>query len=111
MSLQEVEKIVITNQAFQLLGGEAVVEAEPWDQLVEVTAFKLDLLAFDQIRVQFEYASGLVIEVSEDMLGFTELMDTVNNHIPDFPDQPAWRPKVVCPPFETCQTTLWYKGV
>ncbi len=47
MSKKEGEKIVITHQAFQMLDGGLVVQAEPWDQLVKVTAYKLDLLAMD----------------------------------------------------------------
>ncbi len=63
----------------------------------------------DQIRVLFEYQSGLEIEISEDMTGFTELMDSLPKHIPGFPRLDQWRPKIVHPPLATNLTTLWQK--
>jgi len=78
-----------------------------WCDLSQVVAYKVDLLSFDQVRVSFHIGPDRSCEISEDDLGFSDLMGKANKTLKDFPELDAWKPSVVAEPFARSETTLW----
>lgn len=76
-----------------------------WSAIEKITAYKIDLLTVDEIRVQFDHASGGVV-VTEESPGFPEFMQEV---VRRFPSAADWHAKVSQPAFATCETTLYVK--
>ena len=80
-----------------------------WDAIEEIRGYKRDLFAVDLICWGFclqdeEY----VLEVNEEMLGFAELVKSVEAHF-DIKSEDWWS-KVAIPAFDTNMTVIWRRG-
>ncbi len=73
-----------------------------WSHIQRITAWKIDLLTHDEIRVQFEHHDGVVI-VTEESPGFGDFMTEV---VRRFPTAEGWHPKLSQPAFATAETVL-----
>ena len=62
-------------------GDQAVFR---WSDLSRVSAYKLDLGSWDQVRVCFETTQAVSFEVSEDDEGFSNLMRTASSALSGF---------------------------
>ena len=78
----------------------------PWDDVVEIYAYKLDLYAVDQICWVIK-AGEFGIEVREDDRGYEKLIAHMESNIPGFPGQHQWFEQVALPPFETNWTKIF----
>jgi hypothetical protein len=77
-----------------------------WNSVSKVKTFKRDLCTFDCICLAFETPDGWV-EFNEDMQGWSNLLDQLQSHLPGFPPQQDWWPKVMQPAFATNERQLW----
>ena len=77
-----------------------------WSDIVEIRAYKLDLLTTDEVRFAFSLRDGTVNEVSEEQPGFDEFMAALKSR---FPAVEGWEERVVKPAFGASETIL-YRG-
>jgi hypothetical protein len=76
-----------------------------WSDVVEIVAYKRDLLTTDLVCVGFRcLASDDVIEIDEEMAGFDAAMAAVAFR---FPLPENWRSDVAFPAYATNMTTIW----
>ena len=75
-----------------------------WAQIDRIVTYKIDLLTYDEIRVQFENRNGDAIVVTEESPGFVALMHEV---VRRFPSAQDWHAQVSQPPFVECWTVLY----
>ncbi len=75
-----------------------------------MAAFKIDLLAVDQIRIQLARADGSALEITEDMGGFGDLVESLPTFLAGFPPCASWWGGVMLPPFDTNWTVLWTRA-
>ena len=75
----------------------------PWSEVAKVSAYKRDLFTVDQICLLFETARG-PLEVNDDMMGWTELLEALPDRLPGFPPVSSWFSGVAYPAFvENCR--------
>ena len=72
-----------------------------------IRAYKMDLFAYDEICVLFERDKDKPVEVTEEALGFSNLMKQVVSRFAG--SDPHWFEKVLQPPFALCPTIIWEK--
>ena len=75
-----------------------------WQEIDRIVTYKVDLLTWDEIRVQFESSTGSAIVVSEESPGFAEFMLEVVRRYPSTQD---WHAKVSQPRFAESWTVLF----
>ena len=89
--------------------GDEVIRL-PWDQVINVFAYKRDLYAYDEICFVIE-SPYCRIEVREGVEGYAGLIPYMENHIPGFPTEKDWWEAVVLPPFEQNWTKIYSRGI
>jgi hypothetical protein len=72
-----------------------------------VTAYKLDLFYWDQVRVCFECSDGSAYDISEDDDGFLDVLHAATECLSGFPPADKWMPTINAPPFARNETRLW----
>ncbi|MDA0587678.1 MAG: hypothetical protein O2820_05305 [Planctomycetota bacterium] len=88
---------------FSIVGGNPVTVR--WQDVVEIVAFKRDLLTRDLICVGFRVVgSEELIETDEEMPGFGKLRADVESRF-SLPEN--WWSEVAFPAFATNMTTIW----
>lgn len=107
---EQVYAIVADDDGFSwsIMKSEKLLVNVRWSDVLSVTAFKHDLLTYDNICLAFETADGWV-EVHEEMQGYDELIEAAERHLPSFPVRLEWYGDVMLPPFETCERVLWVR--
>jgi hypothetical protein len=75
-----------------------------WDEIDRIVTYKIDLLPYDEIRVQFESSSDAAIVVTEESPGFDDFMQEVVRRYPSTQD---WHGKESQPAFAECWTVLF----
>lgn len=76
-------------------------------RVVIVTAYKLDLVTFDQVRVCFQCTDGSTYDISEDDDGFSEVLHAATEYLSGFPPVDKWKPTINAEPFARNETCLW----
>jgi hypothetical protein len=77
-----------------------------WADIVEVVAFKQDLVTTDRLCIEFRCSGGgNALIVHEDMPGFALLDQTLPVALPSL--QPAWRGAVLLPAFAANSTVIF----
>jgi hypothetical protein len=97
-------EIALLEDGFAFRGLEKEVRVSFAD-VCAIRAQKIDLFSFDEIRVTFDRKKEEPVEVSEESLGYDELMARVLSRFPGSDTQ--WFSKVAHPPFASCSTTIW----
>jgi hypothetical protein len=94
--------------AFTFKDRQSVTQltAVQWDGIDKIVAYKRDIFAFDLICLAI-VDKDRSFEVSEDMEGWGELIETLSARLPGMPASSAWWDKVAQPPFATNQTILF----
>jgi hypothetical protein len=75
-----------------------------WREVTNVFVFKRDLFIIDSIRMLFELNGTQTIEISEDMEGWSTVVEALPVHLPGAMAQNEWWQRVVSRTFETCWT-------
>jgi hypothetical protein len=79
-----------------------------WDQVGAVYAYKRDCWAVDQIRLVLGDGDHRIwMEVTEDDVGFDELIAELARRLPGCPTVSEWWEKVAFPAFETQWTEVY----
>jgi len=81
-----------------------------WSDVTQVVAFKRDCFTVDNMRLAFEIDGELVVEIHEDMAGWTDLLDALPGNLPGALPLEVWWAKVAFPPFELCLTKLYTRA-
>ncbi len=78
-----------------------------WDQVVKITAYKIDEWSTDLVCHDLLLRNHLyqVVFLHEDMVGYEAFSDTLATVFPGF--NSTWRKVVILPPFERNETVLW----
>jgi hypothetical protein len=97
-------EIALLEDGFALRGIEKEVRVSFAD-VSAIRAQKIDLFSFDEIHVTFERKKEEPVEISEESLGYDELMAQVLSRFSGSDTQ--WFSKVAHPPFASCPTTIW----
>jgi hypothetical protein len=90
----------------------SIVESEQprsplkWHNVTAVLAYKRDIYAFDLICLGFGTANGS-IEVNEEMLGWSQLLEELALRLPGTPPASDWWKRVAQPPFAPSVTALF----
>jgi len=79
-----------------------------WDEIAKISAYKLDLLTTDEIRLVFVSHNGSSMEISEENEGFPELFEMLEGRIPGFVD--GWG-SVMKPAFARNETVLFVQSL
>ena len=77
-----------------------------WQDIIEVAAYKVDLLTVDDLRLNISFADT-VITITEDLPGFSIFIENLHKNIPDITAN--WEAKVLKPPFETNYSVIYRK--
>lgn len=102
---QQSADMPITFNDLQFKVGRPNSNQLAWSDVEKITAYKIDLLTSDEIRVQFDHSNGSIV-VTEKSQGFSKLMQEV---VRRFPTAKDWHAKVSQPAFSSCETTLFNK--
>jgi hypothetical protein len=97
-------EIALLEDGFALRGSEKEVLVS-FAEVCAIHAEKIDLYSFDEIRVTFGRKKKESVEISEESLGYDELMARVISRFPASDAQ--WFSKVAHPAFAPCPTTIW----
>jgi hypothetical protein len=86
---------------------QEVIAEIHWDEISKVLAYKRDCFIYDQICFAVEIAEGKAFEICEDMEGWENLILSIPQKLPGFPEKQQWFQKVAFPAFKTNVTTLF----
>ena len=75
-----------------------------WSDVMEIIAFKRDLLTTDMICLEFQLGDGTFIETDEEMVGYRRFVAIVES---TFDLAPNWWSDVAFPAFRTNTSTIW----
>ena len=75
-----------------------------WSEVRRITAYKIDRLTVDEIRVDFELQDGVARVITEECSGFEGLMLELVRH---FPTVSGWHGRVVQPAFAPSVSVLF----
>jgi hypothetical protein len=81
-----------------------------WEDVVQVTGYKKDCFAVDQVRFEFVSRSGTLLVDTEDMPGWEGLVEVLPKWLPGFPMKTDWWEKIIQPPFGTNLTLLYERN-
>ena len=87
-------------------GGESPWRAA-WSEVKRITAYKIDRLTVDEIRVDFALQDGITRVITEDCPGFDALMLELVRH---FPTVSGWHGRVVQPAFAPRVSVLYERA-
>lgn len=96
--------IALLEDGFVLRGSSGEV-AVSFADVCMIRAEKMDLFSYDEIRVRFERKNGPPVEISEESLGYNQLMARVLSRFSGSDSQCF--SKVAHPAFAPCPTTIW----
>jgi hypothetical protein len=72
-----------------------------WKEIRSASAYKLDLVAYDQVCVAFEFDNDTSIEIDETMDGFSSFLEAAPDYLPGFVIFSDWYINITTPAFET----------
>jgi len=87
-------------------GGESPWRAT-WSEVKRITAYKIDRLTVDEIRMDFALQHGITRVITEEFPGFEELMLELERR---FPTVSGWHSRVVQPAFAPSVSVLYERG-
>jgi len=76
-----------------------------WNEIEIITAYKLDLITTDDVRLNISF-SNMVLTISEEMPGWPLFIEKLMKAMPGIPGD--WEEKVIETPF-AANTTIIYK--
>lgn len=100
------EPVVDFDDAGFNCAGESPWRAS-WSDVKLITAYKIDRLTVDEIRVDFALRDGITRVITEECPGFDELMRELARR---FPTVSGWRDRVVQPAFAPSVSVLYERG-
>lgn len=104
----ELEIMVLENGFSVIDGGKELIQID-WSQVLEIFAFKIDLLTTDCICLGFRISNGGdYFRVSEEMQGYRDLVKKIGEVFPDHDKE--WWSRVAFPAFATNYTRIWGKA-
>lgn len=102
-------RIVLSDVGFTIESEDGENVVVRWENVVEIFAFKLNLLSYDTIRLGFRVdESGDFSEVDESWENYAVLVSEIESRFTVVED---WWSTVAYPAFETNQTTLWQRTI
>jgi hypothetical protein len=75
-----------------------------WCMVRRITGYKMDLLTWDEIRMEFALANWSSVVVTEESPGFPQFMQEVERRFPAVAD---WHGRISQPPFAPRTTVLF----
>jgi hypothetical protein len=105
--MQEVE-LQITDLGFLIVENNQTFTKIDWSEIIEIIAFKKDLLTTDLICFEFKTSSAkevVYFVIHEEMVGFDKLADHLKLILPGF--NANWRQLVVLPPFASNSNLIY----
>lgn len=109
---KEKHQILIYSDRFEitLLGDSALpANTVAWSSIIEATAFKIDLFAYDQVCISFRLDDSSETEVDEEMKGWSELIDLLPVYLPGAPSWEDWFMEITVPAFQTNPVCLFLR--
>ena len=88
----------------------ASAERMPWSAITSVVAFKRDTYIVDLICLAIQVDEGKIMEVNEEMSGWSALVMGLAERLPGFPSFEDWFRSVAFPAFKTNTTVLFDRG-
>lgn len=79
-----------------------------WSEVKRITAYKIDHLTVDEIRVDFALQDDITRIITEECAGFDALMLEL---VRRFPSVSGWHGRVVQPAFASCVSILYERGI
>jgi hypothetical protein len=107
LARQELRRVVKCDaEGFEVFEAERSQARVRWSDVVEVFAYKMDLLMYDEICIGFRVAAdGTHWWVSEEFSGYRELIEELKQRFPGIRED--WFSTVAFPAFVPNRTTLW----
>lgn len=103
--LNSMPSVILTDDGFAICSEQGELTNVRWVDVVEIIAFKVDLLTSDRILLGFRVDdSGDYYQVDEEWPNYQNLVNEVESR---FDVQPDWWRTVAFPAFATNLTTLW----
>jgi hypothetical protein len=95
---------IATNPKGFEIGGTSVV----WSDISAITAYKLDLITFDEIRLRIDlYVAPFTLDISEESPGYQDLISAFESNFPIPRDR--WS-TIAIHAFKTNETLLYRRG-
>jgi hypothetical protein len=108
-AVDPVREVTIDDVGFTIIEDAKPIARVRWSHVLEVFAYKEDLLSYDEIRIGFEYdVPGRCISVAEDWGGYKELVASLNARFPGI--RVDWLQEVGIPSFALNWTSLWKRN-
>lgn len=76
-----------------------------WDEIQKLVAFKIDLLTYDEIRLQIHLENGAVFEFGEEIPGWFQFLVRSKEQFPSI--NPLWEVDISSPAFEKKETVIY----
>ncbi len=101
-------RIFADRDGFGTFSGQGNEAAVRWDEVEQILLFQRDCFAVDQVRMTVLLENEVVFgDLTEDMPGWKELMETLPNVLPGCLTVREWFPKVCRTAFEPNPTTIF----
>ena len=104
------QRLEIQGGGFSILENDKESINIRWEEIVEIVAFKRDLLTVDLVCFNFRAirkGENIWILIHEEMKGFDVLTNELQRRLSEFDSD--WRDKVIKPAFASSCTTLYLK--
>jgi hypothetical protein len=99
-------EVKFDGEGFEIFEGDESKARLRWSDVREVFAYKMDLVTHDEICIGFRVnADGSHWWVSEEFIGYRELVEELKRRFPGISDDWFW--KVASPAFVLNRATLW----
>jgi hypothetical protein len=93
-------------KGFSLCERDSVVARVNWADVVQITAYKADLLTCDTVAIRFDIeATSRPITITEEVKGFEAIRNELAAAFPTI--EPMWYDRVLQPPFAANETILF----
>jgi len=78
-----------------------------WNEVTEITAYKIDLITTDSVRIRLNLSSQTLVVLDEDQPGFEAFVSKLEEL---FPSVKGWQSKVIQPAFARNETQLYRRA-
>ena len=91
---------------FSLCEGGAIVARVNWADVVQITAYKVDLLTCDTVAIRFDIGPmSRSITITEEVKNFQAMCNELAAAFPTI--EPMWYERILQPPFASNETILF----
>jgi hypothetical protein len=104
-----VTRVATDESGIRVNTGSGWAPVIAWDQIARIVAFKRDVYSHDVICLLIETNQPNVLELNENMPGWTELLKELEIRLPSAKPQAQWFTEVAFPAFAVKPTEVFVR--